>query len=75
MCLQYKCIENTMEKGEIARNEQFLPFPQCFLPCYIIFCRFHQIQYCHLQTLKVWKSPTFVVLERVNNNNVLNFVL
>ena len=25
-------FENTMEKGEIARNEQFLRFPQCFLP-------------------------------------------
>ena len=24
--------ENTVEKGEIARNEQFLLFPQCFLP-------------------------------------------
>ena len=25
-------IENTMGKGEIAHNEQFLLFPQCFLP-------------------------------------------
>ena len=25
-------FENTAEKGEIARNEQFLLFPQCFLP-------------------------------------------
>ena len=25
-----KRVENTVEKGEIARNEQFLPFPQCF---------------------------------------------
>ena len=24
-------FENIMEKGEIARNEQFLLFPQCFL--------------------------------------------
>ena len=24
MCLQYKSIDNTAEKGEIARNEQFL---------------------------------------------------
>ena len=24
------CIENTMEKGEIAQNEQFHLFPQCF---------------------------------------------
>ena len=26
----YKCIENTVGKGEIACNEQFLFFPQCF---------------------------------------------
>ena len=30
--LQYKSVENTLGKGEIARNEQFLLFPQCFLP-------------------------------------------
>ena len=29
--LHYKSFENTVEKGEIARNEQFLLFPQCFL--------------------------------------------
>ena len=29
-CLQ--SFENTMERGEIARTEQFLLFPQCFLP-------------------------------------------
>ena len=27
-CLQNKFFENTVEKGEIARNEQFLLFPQ-----------------------------------------------
>ena len=30
-CLQYKPFENTVGKGEIARIEQFLLFPQCFL--------------------------------------------
>ena len=30
--LQYEFSENTVGKGEIACNEQFLPFPQCFLP-------------------------------------------
>ena len=25
-----KQVENTVEKEEIARNEQFLLFPQCF---------------------------------------------
>ena len=28
--LQFKSFENTEGKGEIARNEQFLLFPQCF---------------------------------------------
>ena len=31
-CLQKKSVENTVRKEEIARNEQFLLFPQCFLP-------------------------------------------
>ena len=30
MWLQYNSFKNTMGKGEIARNEQFLLFPQCF---------------------------------------------
>ena len=28
---QQPALENTVGKGEIARNEQFLLFPQCFL--------------------------------------------
>ena len=30
-CLQYTSFENSVGKEEIARNEQFLLFPQCFL--------------------------------------------
>ena len=26
----FKWVENNVGKGEIARYEQFLPFPQCF---------------------------------------------
>ena len=26
----FRLVENTVGKGEIARNEQFLLFPQCF---------------------------------------------
>ena len=44
-------LKNTVGKGEIARNEQFLLFPQCFLPVWITFFHFHQIWNCHLQTL------------------------
>ena len=52
---------NTVEKGEIARNEQFLRFPQCFLLVWITFFHFRQIWNCRLQTLSVWKSLKFVV--------------
>ena len=31
-CRQFKFFINTVEKGEIAHYEQFLRFPQCFLP-------------------------------------------
>ena len=48
-------------KGEIARNEQFLLFPQCFLPIWITFCHFRQLWNCRLQSLSVWKSLKFVV--------------
>ena len=33
-CLQYKSFENTVGKEEIARNEKFLLFSQCF-PSYL----------------------------------------
>ena len=46
-------FENTVGKVEIARNEQFLLFPQCFLPVCRTFCYFHQIRYCRLQHLSV----------------------
>ena len=42
-CLQCKSFENTVGKGEIARDEQFLLFPQCFLTVWRTFCNFHQI--------------------------------
>ena len=43
MCLQHKSFGNTVGKGEIARKEQFLLFPQCFLPFLRTFCHFHQM--------------------------------
>ena len=42
-CLSFKSFENTVRKGEIARNEQFLLFPQCFLPIWRTFYHFHRI--------------------------------
>ena len=43
MCLKYKSVENTVGKGEIARNQQFLFFLlsiQCFLPYFKNFLPF-----------------------------------
>ena len=54
--LQYKSFENTAGKGEIARNEQFILFPQCFIPIWKTFCYFHQIKNCRLQTLSLDES-------------------
>ena len=63
MPLGNKPFENTVGKGEIAHNEQFLVFPQCFLPVWITFFHFRQIWNCRLETLSVWKSIKFVVWE------------
>ena len=43
MYRQYKSFENTVGKGEITHNEQFLLFPQCFLLIWRTFCCFHQV--------------------------------
>ena len=61
-CLHYNSFENTEGKGEIARNEQFVLFPQ-----WRTFCQCHQIKNCDLQTLSVWKSLKFVAWERVKS--------
>ena len=72
-------------KGEIARNEQFLLFPQCFLPVWIAFYLFRQIWNCCLQTLSVLKSlklssgngltKLLWVLARVHNKAFENIVI
>ena len=41
--LKYKSFENTVGKGEIACDEQFLLFPHCFLPVWRTFFHFHGI--------------------------------
>ena len=38
-----KPFGNTVGKEEIVRNEQFLLFPQCFLPVWKTFYHFRQI--------------------------------
>ena len=64
-CLQYQSFENTVGKGEMSRNEQFLLFPLCFPPFLRTFSCLHQIRNCQLQTLSDWKSLKFDVWERV----------
>ena len=49
-CPQYKSFENTVRNGEIACNEQFLLFPQCFLSL-LSRRHLHQIHNCRLETL------------------------
>ena len=67
LCLQHKSLENAEGKGEIAQKEQYLLFPQCFLPIWRTFCHFHQVQNCRLQNSFCLESQKFVVLERVKN--------
>ena len=63
-----------MGKGEIARNEHFLLFPQCCLPFWRTFWHNYQIWNCRLQTFSVWKSLKFVVWES-NNSCMLSYRL
>ena len=65
-CLQYKSFVNTVRKGEIANYEQFLLFPQCFLPFWRTFCHFPQIQNCHLHSRRAWKGLKFVMGKGTN---------
>ena len=74
-CLQCKSFENTVGKGDIASNKQFLLFPQCFFPVWRTFCHVHPSQTCIVQTLSVWKSLKFVAGEkflRLSGDNLLS---
>ena len=65
VCSTHKSFENTVGKGEIARYEQILLFPQCFLHVLKTFCHFRQNLNCSLQIFSVWKSLKFDFRERV----------
>ena len=47
-------FENTAGNGEIARNEQFLHFPQCFLRVRRTFRHFHHV--LNLSSANTWNS-------------------
>ena len=65
--LHYKSFENTVGKGEIYRNEQFLLFP-VFLPVLRTFSYCYQIWNCRLQNISFWMSLKCVIL---GNDQVL----
>ena len=69
-----KSLENTGGKGEVAREEQFLLFPQYLPPFWRTFCHFSIISKCRLQTLSVWKSLKFVIWERVDLIQLLSTI-
>ena len=66
-CLPYQSFENTVAKGEIARHEQFLLFPQCFFffPFGNLSAIFIKFKIVICKTLSIWKSLKFVVWKRV----------
>ena len=59
-------LKTLWEKREIACNEQFLLFPQCFQTLWRTFSHVYQISNIYLQTLSVLESLKFVIWERVN---------
>ena len=61
-CLQYKSLENTVRKGEIARNEQFLLFSERFQAIWKTFYHFRQ----NFLPFSVSKGLIFVILEWIN---------
>ena len=60
-----------MEKGEIARNEQFLLFPQCFQPVGELFAIFIKFEISVCQLFQFGRVLKFVVWERVKKKNEL----
>ena len=54
---------NIMGKGEIARNEQFLLFPQCFLLNQIIVSTFVHIDIISLFTTE-FEEPKIGILDK-----------
>ena len=57
-------FKNSVAKGEITHNEQFL----CFLPFWRTFHHFPEIENCCLQPLSVWKSLKFFIWEKVKHS-------
>ena len=61
-CLQYKSFEKNLGKGEIARYEQFLLFPQCFVPIWRTLCNLklspaNSFNLTHSHTMTPFDAP------------------
>ena len=56
MNVRKKPFESNVRKGEIASNQYFLLFLQCFLPVTIQSSIFETLSLCQLQLLSVWDS-------------------
>ena len=54
MTLRSKPFENIVGEGEIAVNQHFLLFPQCFLPFPKQFSVVQTHLFCCLQMLSIW---------------------
>ena len=61
-CLPHKSSENTVDKGEIVRNEQFFLLPQCFLPFWselsaiFIYLKLSSANYFNMEVCKICHS-------------------
>ena len=58
-------MKTLWEKEKLLVTSNFSFSHSVFYPFLRTFCHFHRIKKCHLQTFSVWKSPKFVVWERV----------
>ena len=59
------CLLKTLwEKEKLLVTSNF-SFSHSVFYTFVSFCHFHQLWNCRLLTLSVWKSPKFVVWERV----------
>ena len=56
---RYTAVENTVRKGEIACNKQFLLFSRCFLPNTVLIFHFKCTLKCRLQFVSIWTSLKF----------------
>ena len=66
-----KQIENTVGKGEIARYEQFLLFPQCFLPKRLVSQGRQKVLLCG----NVLKKAFLNMLGKGENDDKVHFLL